>query len=134
MAVPSVIWWVRVAAAAKSVTASGLVPPTVDQAAGTPCCSARTINARVALGAGRVTTSPTAGAGIGCLPFQWRGCVLFLSLTSMIEGFDGGGSGPWCARCRLARHVQTCNGSVDRDHGPLPSPHRSDLRSRHVDL
>jgi hypothetical protein len=26
---------------------------------------------------GGVTTSPTGGAGIGCLPLRWRRCVLF---------------------------------------------------------
>src|SRR3954470_22972072 len=58
MAVPRPIALVCAAAAANSETASGLVPPTVDQTAGKPCSSARTIAARVAAAFGLLTARP----------------------------------------------------------------------------
>src|SRR3954447_19190154 len=58
MAVPRPIALVCAAAAANSETASGLVPPTVDQMAGRPCSSARTIAASVAAALGLLTARP----------------------------------------------------------------------------
>src|SRR5579884_4529172 len=58
MDVPSEMRCVCVAAIARMVTASGLIPATVDQAVGTPARSASRAVSSMACGAGRTTETP----------------------------------------------------------------------------